>query len=147
MPSRKQTNGGISVFKGKQAMLNLAIFEILSKNSPLIIYDITKLVKEQKFFSQLKPNIIGRRVKDLVSQGHLEKAGSRDTKPGPQGTLYQLTTRAQVALYYNIVSREKFLKEADEETLTAELATLKLFLKKAPRTQIPSFVKPSRHNV
>jgi len=118
-------------------MLNLAIFEILSKNSPLIIYDITKLVKEQKCFGRLKSNIIGRRVKDLVSQGYLEKAGIRDTKPGPQGTLYQLTTRAQVALYYNIVSREKFLKEANEETLTAELATLKLFLKKAQELKSP----------
>ena len=130
MPGTKQLFEKISVFKGKQAALNLAIFEEIS-NSPLIIYDITKRVKEQKPFCRLKPSMVGRRVRNLVNQGYLEIAGSRDTKPGPHASLYQLTTRAQVALYYNMVSREKFLKEADEETLTAEIATLKLFLKKA----------------
>jgi len=136
VPRRKQTSG-ISVFKGKQAKRNLAILEALSEDESLIIYDITKRVKEQKFFSQLKPNIIGRRVKDLVNQGYLEKAGRRDTKPGPQSTLYQLTTRAQVALHYNRVSRETILKEADEETLTAELAILKLVLKKDKKLKSP----------
>ena len=130
MPGTKQLFEKISVFKGKQAALNLAIFNELS-NSPLIIYDITKRVKEQKPFFRLKPSMVGRRVRNLVNQGYLEIAGSRDTKPGPHATLYQLTSRAQVALYYNLISREKFLKEANEETLTAEIAALKLFLKKS----------------
>ena len=68
-----------------------------------------------------------------MKKGYLEIAGKRDTKPGPQATLYQLTTKAQVALYYDMVSREKFLKEANKETLTAELDTLKLFLKTAQK--------------
>lgn len=134
MPERKQSNGKISVFEGKQAALNRAIFKELSKN-PLIIYDITKRVKEQKPFCRLKPSIVGRRVKNLVNQGYLEKIGSRDTKPGPSRKLYQLTTKAKVALHYQLVSREKFLKEADEETLNAELATLKIFLKKAGKSK------------
>jgi DNA-binding PadR family transcriptional regulator len=129
VPERKQSIGKISVFKGKQAALNLAIFDVLSK-SPLIVYDLTKQVKEKRPFYRLKPSMVGRRVRDLVNQGYLEIAGSRDTKPGPQATLYQLTTKAKVALYYNLVSRDKFLEEADEQTLTAELATLRSFFKK-----------------
>ena len=92
MPEPKQATGKISVFKGKQAALNLAIFGALSK-MPLVIYDITKQVKEKRAFYRLKPSMVGRRVKDLVNQGYLEIAGSRDTKPGPQTTLYQLTTK------------------------------------------------------
>lgn len=129
MPERKQATGKISVFKGKQAALNLAIFGALSK-TPLVIYDITKQVKEKRAFYRLKPSMVGRRVKDLVNQGYLEIAGSRDTKPGIQATLYQLTTKAKVALYYNSVSRDTFLEEADEQTLTAELSALRLFFEK-----------------
>lgn len=134
MPERKQSTGKISVFEGKQAALNLAIFEELSK-SPLIIYDITKRVKEQNPFCRLKPSIVGRRVRNLVNQGYLKKNGSRDTKPGPSRKLFQLTMKAKVAIHYQLVSREKFLNEADEETLNAELATLKLFLKKVGKSK------------
>ena len=129
MPERKQSTGKISVFKGKQAALNLAIFGALSK-TPLVIYDITKQVKEKRSFYRLKPSMVGRRVRDLVNQGYLEFAGSRDNKPGIQATLYQLTTKAKVALYYNSVSRDTFLQEADEQTLTAELSALRSFFEK-----------------
>jgi len=129
VPERKQSTGKISVFKGKQATLNLAIFDVLSK-SPLIVYDLTKQVKEKRAFYGLKPSMVGRRVRDLLNQGYLEIAGSRDTKPGPQATLYQLTTKAKVAFYYNSISRDKFLEEADKQTLVAELSTLRLFFKK-----------------
>ena len=129
MPERKQATEKISVFKGKQAALNMALFDALSK-SPLIIYDLTKQVKEKRAFYRLKPSIVGRRVRDLLNQGYLEIAGSRDTKPGPQATLYQLTTKAKVAFYYNSVSRDTFLAEADEQTLTAELSALRSFFEK-----------------
>ena len=129
MPERKQSIEKISVFKGKQSALKLAIFDAFSK-SPLVIYDITKQVKEKRAFYRLKPSMVGRRVRDLVNQDYLEIAGSRDTKPGPQAILYQLTTKAKVALYYNLVSRDKFLEEADERALTAELSTLRLFFEK-----------------
>ena len=129
MPERKQVTEKISVFKGKQAALNLAIFCALSK-TPLVIYDITKQVKETRAFYRLKPSMVGRRVRDLVNQGYLEFAGSRDTKPGPQAALYQLTTKAKVSLYYNSVSRDKFLEEADEQTLAAELNILMLFFER-----------------
>jgi DNA-binding PadR family transcriptional regulator len=129
VPERNQAAEKISVFKGKQAALNLAIFGALSK-TPLVIYDITKQVKEKREFYRLKPSIVGRRVRDLVNQGYLEIAGSRDTQPGIQATLYQLTTKAKVALYYNSVSRDKFLEEADEQTLAAELNILRLFFER-----------------
>ncbi len=132
VPRQSQSFGQISVFQGKKAALNLAIFIVLFNNS-LIIYDITKKIQEQKQFNNLKPSAVGRRIRNLIKKGYLEVAGKRDTKPGPKATLYRLTTKAQVALYYNMVSREMFLKEANEEALTAELAALKLFLKTAQK--------------
>ncbi|MCJ7763096.1 hypothetical protein MUP38_06565 [Candidatus Bathyarchaeota archaeon] len=130
--ARKKSKGTeLSVFKGREARLNRAIFQILTRESPLVIYDIAQVIRKQKGFKHTKYTNVSRRVKALEQQGYLEQAGSRITQPGPQGTLYQPTTRAHVAFFFNRVSPDKFIKEADEETLMAELATLTLFFGKA----------------
>jgi hypothetical protein len=130
--ARKKSKGTeLSVFKGREAKLNRAIFQILFRQSPQIIYDITKAIQKQRGFRRTKYTNVSRRVKALEQQGYLEKAGSRETQPGSQGNLYQPTTRAHVAFFFNRVSPDKFIKEADEETLMAELATLTLFFEKA----------------
>ena len=129
MPGRKQPNE-LSVFQGRKASLNLAIFKVLKKESPLISYDITKSIQNKKEFKNTSCANVGRRLKALEEQGFIEEIGSRETQPGSRGKLYQLTVRAQVALLYNKISRDKFIKEADKETLAAELAALKLFIKK-----------------
>jgi hypothetical protein len=69
-------------------------------------------------------------VRTLEQSGYLEKAGIRNTQAGGQATLYQLTTRAHVALLLSQISRDTFITEADEDTLIAELAALILFLEK-----------------
>ena len=129
MPSRKQPNE-LSVFQRRKASLTLAIFEVLGKESPLIIYDITKRVRNKKGFGSVSCANVGRRLRALEEQDFVEKAGSRETQPGSRGKLYQLTVRAKVALLYTIVSRDRFIQEADKEALAAELSTLQLFVKK-----------------
>jgi DNA-binding PadR family transcriptional regulator len=141
----KKRTARSSAFEGKQAKLNHAIFTVLLKN-PLIVYDITKQVKEKKSFHQLRISTVGRRVKDLLNQGYLEIIGSRETKPGSNANLFQLTTKAKVALYYKLVSRQEFLEKADEETLAAELATLKLFIQKV-KNKTSIFVKAKRPDI
>jgi hypothetical protein len=73
---------------------------------------------------------VSRRVRALEDSDYLDKAGIRDTQAGGQATLYQLTTRAQVALFLSQISPDTFIKEADQDTLIAELAALTLFLEK-----------------
>ena len=73
---------------------------------------------------------VSRRVKALEDSDYLDKAGIRDTQAGGQATLYQLTTRAQVALFLSQISPDTFIEEADQDTLIAELAALTLFLEK-----------------
>ncbi|MFH1327827.1 MAG: helix-turn-helix transcriptional regulator [Candidatus Bathyarchaeota archaeon] len=139
MPSRKQPNE-LSVFRGRKSSLNLAIFEVLKQESPLIIYDITKRIQNKKGFGNISCANVGRRLRALEEQGFVEKVGSRETQPGSRGKLYRLTVRAKVALLYNMVSRDKFIKEADKETLAVELATLQLFIKKMQE-------KPVKHSI
>ena len=130
---RKRKSGKLSVFKGREAKLNRAILQALIQKSPQIIYDVTKVIRKQKGFRRTKYTNVNRRVKALEQQGYLEKAGSRNTQAGSQGILYQLTTRAHVALFLNQVNPDTFIKEADEDALMAELAALTLFFEKTER--------------
>lgn len=122
--------GRISVFKGREARLNHTIFQTLTQRGPLTIYEIHKQIKTQRGLRHTKYTNVNRRVRTLEESGYLEKAGIRSTQAGGQATLYQLTTRAHVALLLSQISPDTFTKEADEDALIAELAALILFLEK-----------------
>ena len=51
----KRKSGRLQVFKGREAKLNRAIFQILALKGPLIIYDIHKEVKVQKGLKHKNP--------------------------------------------------------------------------------------------
>jgi len=129
----KPKNTRLSVFKGREARLNHTIFQTLTQNDPLTIYEIHKQIKTQKGLRHTKYTNVSRRVRALEDSGYIDKAGTRNTQAGAQATLYQLTTRAQVALFHSQISPDTFIKEADEETLIAQLAALILFLEKSAR--------------
>jgi hypothetical protein len=120
----------LSVFKGREARLNRAIFLTLFQNGPLVVYDITKEVKKRRGFRFTKYTNVNRRVRALLQQGYLESVGSRNTQAGSQGTLYQPTMRAKVAFYLTAINPDQFIKEANEQALITELAALALFLEK-----------------
>jgi DNA-binding Lrp family transcriptional regulator len=129
----KPKNTRLSVFKGREARLNHTIFQTLTQRGPLTIYEIHKQIKAQRGLKRTKYTNVSRRVRALEDSGYIDKAGTRNTQAGVQATLYQLTTRAQVALFLSQISPDTFIKEADEETLIAQLAALILFLEKSAR--------------
>lgn len=135
MPKPKNTR--LSVFKGREAKLNHAIFQILSKTGPVAIYEIHKQIKTLRGLRHTKYTNVSRRVRALEELGYVDKAGIRRTQAGADATLYQLTTRAHVALFLSQISPDALLKEADEETLFAELAALTLFLEKIAQKSSP----------
>ena len=118
------------MFKGREARLNHTIFQTLTQRSPLAIYEIHKQIKTQRGMKHTKYTNVSRRVRALEESGYLDNAGIRDTQAGGQATLYQLATRAQVALFLSQISPDTFIKEADEDTLIAQLAALTLFFEK-----------------
>jgi len=120
----KRESGRLSVFKGREARLNRAIFHILALKSPLITYDIHKEVKAQKGLKHTKYTNVLRRIRALEESGYLEKAGSRKTLPGSEGVLYQLSSKTYLALLLNKVNLDSFIQTADEDTIIATLAAL-----------------------
>jgi predicted transcriptional regulator len=123
---RKGQSGRISVFKGREARLNRAIFHILALKGPLTIYEVCKEVRTQKGLKQTRYTNVNRRIRNLEQSGCLEKAGTRKTQAGFQATLYQLTPRAYLAFLLNQINLDNFIQTADEDAIIATLAALML---------------------
>ena len=111
----------ISIFKGREARLNKAIFWILARQSPLTIYEIWQKLRDQKDFACIRYHIVNRRVR---GQWYIEKSGERKTKTGFAATLYQLTFRAYLAILLNQINLDNFIQTADEDTIIATLVAL-----------------------
>jgi hypothetical protein len=120
----KRKSGRISVFKGREARLNFAVFHVLSLKGPQTIYDIHKEVKTQRGLKHTKYTNVNRRVRILEESGYLEKVGTTKTQAGFQATLYQITARAYLAFLLNQINLDNFIATADEATVIAALGIL-----------------------
>jgi len=120
----KRNRGRISVFKGREARLNFAVFHILALKGPQTLYEAFKEVKTQKGLKNTKYTNVNRRVRILEESGYLEKVGTRKTQAGFQATLYQITARAYLAFLLNQINLDDFIATADEATVIAALGIL-----------------------
>ena len=122
MPKPKNTR--LSVFRGREAKLNKAIFHILALKGPLITYDVHKEVKAHRGLKHTKSTNVLRRIKALEESGYLESAGTRKTLPGYERILYKLSSKTYLALLLNKINLDSFIQTADEDTITAMLAAI-----------------------
>jgi len=124
VPKGKDKSGRLSVFKGREARLNRAIFHTLALKSPLIPYDIYKEIKAQRGLRYTKYTNVLRRIKALEESGYLERAGSRKTLRGSEGVLCKLSSKTYLALLLNRINLDSFIQTADEDTIITTLAAL-----------------------
>ena len=121
MPRRKPKPCRISVFRGRGARLNCAIFRIFTSKSPLTIYGVCKEIRKQKALRHTKYTVVNRRVRSLEEARYLEKVGTRTTKAGFTVHLYQLSLRGHLALVLKKVDLDDFLQNADEALILMAL--------------------------
>ncbi len=112
----------ISIFKGREARLNKAIFWILAQQSPLTIYDIWRRLRIQRDFAYIPYNTVNRRVRALEEHGYIEKSGERKTKTGFEAKLYQLTIRAYLAMLLNRTNLDDFVEKAPDNKILCAVA-------------------------
>ena len=114
MPRRKRKTGRISVFKGRKAKLNHAIFYILAGKGPQTIYDIHKTVKTQRRLKHVRYPSVNKRVRSLEETGYIKKIGIKKTKTGSQAIIYDLAARAYLAMLLNPINLDKLVMQVDE---------------------------------
>jgi len=129
VPSRKKQRGRISVFKGRKAKLNRAIFHVLALKGPQTIYDIHKTVKTQRRLRHVRYASVNKRVRSLEESGYINKIGVKKTKAVSEAIIYALTARAYLAILLNSINLDEFVMRADEATASTILGDIMRALK------------------
>ena len=124
MARRKRNTGRISVFKGREAKLNRAIFYVLAFKGPLTIYDIHKIVKTRRRLRRVRYATVNKRVRSLEESGYIKKTGVKKTKAGFEASIYELTARAYLALLLNSINLDELVKRVDEATALTTLGII-----------------------
>jgi predicted transcriptional regulator len=120
----KRNRGRISVFKGREAKLNYAVFQVLALKGPQTIYDIQKELKAQKALRYIHYATVNKRVRLLKESGYINKIGEKKTKAGFEASIYELTARAYLAILLNSINLDKLVTRVDEATASMILAAI-----------------------
>jgi predicted transcriptional regulator len=120
----KRNCGRISVFKGREARLNFAVFQVLALKGPQTIYDIHKELKAQKALRYIRYATVNKRVRLLKESGYINKIGVKKTKAGFQASVYELTARSYLAMLLDSIDLDILLMRVDEATASEILVAI-----------------------
>jgi len=120
----KQATTKLSVFKGREAKLNRAIFQALALKGPQTIYEVHKQIRFQKGLRRTRYGNVNKRVRILEEASYIKKTGAKKTKAGFEARVYELTSKAYLALMLDFVSLDSVLSEADESIAATILGAL-----------------------
>jgi hypothetical protein len=124
VPKSKPSTIKLQVFKGREAKLNKAIFNILAHRDPQPVYVLLMEIRKQRGFAYTRYAVVRRRVEALEKQDYLMKVGVEKTHVGSYAPVYQMTPRAELALTLSRTDLDKLIKEADYATIIQLLETL-----------------------
>ena len=125
MPRAGADAARLSVFKGREARLNKAIFHILALKDPRTVSALLGDVRRQRGLANTRDGVLRRRVNALERLDYLMKVGTSKTRKGHYTPLYQLTPRAELAMTLSKTDMDRFVKEADYHRLISMLDVLK----------------------
>ena len=100
----------LSVFKGRAAKLNLAIFLILGLSDPLTIKELQKQLSKDKKLEGTYYASLTKRLRCLVGDEYL-----KENKIGNKSATYQLTFKAYLAMFLDSNSKQEILDKASEK--------------------------------
>lgn len=120
----KKKRAKISVFKGREAKLNYAIFKSLATNGPQTIIDLHKKLSKQKDLEGTYYASLTKRIRCLETAGYITQAPDKLISTGFKVTYYELHAKAYLATFLNITSPETVLNNITEENATIVLSDL-----------------------
>jgi len=121
----KDKSGRLSVFKGREARLNKAIFHILALQGPHTVTTLLGEIRRQRGLTNTRDGVLRRRVEALEKLDYLMKVGTAKTIWGYDTPLYHLTPRAELAIAISKTDLDRFIKEADYHQLIRMLDAFK----------------------
>lgn len=123
--ARKKCKGiELSVFKGREAMLNRVIFQILGINGPQTVYDIHKQATKQRGLRNTRYASVNKRMKLLERPDYVNKVAEKETKAGFKASIYDLCPKTYLAILLSSIDIEELIAEVNEDTALAITAIL-----------------------
>ena len=120
MAGRKKKRRSISIFKGRTRRLTQAIFWILAQRGPSARYDVYLEIRKLRKLKHTKYPVVNHRIRTLKERGYIAEIGTRKTKTDTEAPVYQLKSKAYLAIILDQINLDNFIEEADEvEILTA----------------------------
>jgi hypothetical protein len=111
--ARKKLKGTeLSVFKGREARLNRAIFETLAAEGPQTISNLQKQISKYRGLRETYYASVSKRIRCLEETGYITQV-----KPNPEGTkavAYELRPKAYLASFLNLTSMEDLLSQVTD---------------------------------
>jgi hypothetical protein len=120
----KPRNTKLSVFKGREARLNRAIFQSLALKGAQTIYDIHKTVRTFRGLRNTYYGNVNKRVRALKQLGYIKEVRLKRTKAGFGATEYELTARTYLALMLDSINLNDLLNRIDEDIALEILAAI-----------------------
>ncbi len=115
----------ISIFEGRGADKNLAIFRILVAVGPLSIGDIQRRLNRISGLEVTYYASLNKRIHALVRSGYIGEVKPADSgQAGCKAALYEIRTKFYLAYYLNDKSREEILSKLNESNATIILSDL-----------------------
>lgn len=124
MARKKGKGTELHVFKGREARLNRAIFQILAFKGPQTIYNIHKKARTFRELRNIHYGNVNKRVRALEQTGYVKIVNVQSTKAGFEATVYELSAKAYLALMLDSISLENLLNRIDEDSATAIVAAI-----------------------
>ena len=122
--AKHKAGAKLSVFKGREAKLNRAIFQTLALKGAKTIYDIHKHLRTFRGLKYTYYGNVNRRVRALRQQGYVKEVSIKSTKAGFEATEYELTTRTYLVLLLDSINLEDALNRMDEDVASEILAAI-----------------------
>jgi DNA-binding MarR family transcriptional regulator len=111
MTRKKSVGTELSVFKGREAKLNLAIFITLAQLGPLTITELQKQVSKQKRLRGTYYASLTKRIGCLVKDDYIKEV---QIQTNTKAAVYQLTNKALLALFLHPNSMQEILDKSSE---------------------------------
>jgi hypothetical protein len=115
----------ISIFEGRGADKNLAVFHILVAAGPLSIGDIQRRLNRIRGLRVTYYASLNKRIHALVRDGYIGEVKPEDSgQAGCKAALYEVRRKFYLAYYLNGKSREEILSKLNEPNATIILSDL-----------------------
>ena len=121
---KKRKGSELSVFKGREARLNRAIFEILATFSPQTKRELQKKVSKRRDLRGTYYASISKRMNCLETAGYVKEVKRERIKVESRASDYELRPKAHLAMTLDSIPAENLLDVATDNSASILLLAI-----------------------